>query len=84
MSVLSKGERSHGMFGGIRALEHFIFIPKDEPVTVKLSALHYLLILGNKTVPMFVLYASCDCTTKNGSGTYWLCNQHHMILEHLE
>ena len=33
MSALSKGERSHGMFGGIRALEYFIFIPKDEPVT---------------------------------------------------
>jgi hypothetical protein len=33
MSALSKGERLHGMFGGIRALEYFIFIPKDEPVT---------------------------------------------------
>ena len=33
MNVLSKGERLHGMFGGIKTLEHFIFIPKDEPVT---------------------------------------------------
>ena len=32
-SVLSKGERSHVMFGGIKALVYFIFIPKDEPVT---------------------------------------------------
>ena len=31
-SVLRKGERLHGMFGGIKTLEHFIFIPKDEPV----------------------------------------------------
>ena len=33
MSVLSKGERSHDMFEDIKTLEHFIFIPKDEPVT---------------------------------------------------
>jgi hypothetical protein len=32
-SVLSKGERLHGMFRGIETLEHFIFIPKDEPIT---------------------------------------------------
>ena len=32
MSVLSKGKRLHGVFGGIRALGHLIFIPKDEPV----------------------------------------------------
>ena len=32
-SVLSNGERLHGMFGGIKTLEHFIFTPKDEPVT---------------------------------------------------
>ena len=33
MSVLSKDERSHDMFGSIKTLEHFIFIPKDEPLT---------------------------------------------------
>ena len=32
-SALSRGERSHGMFGDIKTLEHCIFIPKDEPVT---------------------------------------------------
>ena len=47
------------------------------------TALLYFLIVGNKTVPMIVLYVSCDCTTKNGSHTKWLCNPHNVMLEHI-
>jgi hypothetical protein len=33
MSALSRGERLHGVFESIRALEHSVFILKHEPVT---------------------------------------------------
>jgi hypothetical protein len=52
-------------------------------ITVKFSALLYFLITGNKTVPMVVLYASCDYITKNGSGANGLHKQHDMIPEHI-
>jgi hypothetical protein len=52
-------------------------------ITVKISALLYFLITGNKTVPMVVLYASCDYITKNGSGANQLHKQHYMMPEHI-
>ena len=36
-----------------------------------------------QTVPMIVLYVSCDCTTKNGSYVNQLCRQHNMMSEHI-
>ena len=33
MSLLSRSNRLHGIFGSIRALEHTVFILKNEPIT---------------------------------------------------
>jgi hypothetical protein len=52
-------------------------------ITVKVSALLYFLITGNTTVPMLVLYASCDYITKDGSGANQLSKQHDMMPEYI-
>ena len=57
---------------------------QNHVIAATLLALLYFLIVGNKTVPMIVLYVSCDCTTKNGSHIKWLCKQHNVMSEHIE
>jgi hypothetical protein len=52
-------------------------------ISAKLLTFLYFLMPGNKTVPMIVMYKSCDCITKNGYGVKWLHERHKMVPEHL-